>query len=70
MTHSDFGKLQASFALMRDSITILGYFIDKKSKNIPIDEGEHRTVREHSMWLKIFMQKNETESEYDRGNKN
>lgn len=58
MTHSDFGKLHASFAMMRDSITILGYLIDKKRKNIPIDEEEHRIVREHSMWLKIFMQKN------------
>lgn len=58
MTNRDFGKLQASFAIIRDSITILGYLIDKKSKNIPIDGGEHRTVREHSMWLKIFIHEN------------
>lgn len=55
MTNRDFGKLQASFAMMRDSITILGYLIEKKCKNIPIDEEESRIIREHSMWLKIFI---------------
>lgn len=58
MTNRDFGKLQASFAIMRDSIAILGYLIDKKRKNIPIDEEEHRIVREHRMWLKIFIHEN------------
>lgn len=43
---------------MRDSIAILGYLIEKKCKNIPIDEEEHRIVREHRMWLKIFIHEN------------
>lgn len=55
MTNRDFGKLQASFAIMRDSIAILGYLIEKKCKNIPIDEEESRIIKEHSMWLKIFI---------------
>lgn len=58
MTNRDFGKLQASFAIMRDSIAILGYLIEKKCKNIPIDEEESRIIKEHSMWLKIFIHKN------------
>lgn len=58
MNHSDFGKQQASFAIMRDSIAILGYLIDKKRKNIPIDEDDREIIREHSMWLKIFIHEN------------
>lgn len=58
MTNRDFGKLQASFAIMRDSIAILGYLIEKKCKNIPIDEEESRIIKEHSMWLKIFIHEN------------
>lgn len=58
MTNRDFGKLQASFAIMRDSIAILGYLIEKKCKNIPIDEEESRIIKEHSMRLKIFIHKN------------
>ena len=44
MADRDFGKLQASFAIMRDSIAILGYLIDKKRKNIPIDEDDFRSA--------------------------
>lgn len=43
---------------MRDSIAILGYLIDKKRKNIPIDEDDREIIREHSMWLKIFIHEN------------
>lgn len=55
MNHSDFGKLHTSFAIMRDSVTILGYLIDKKRKNIPIDEDDRKIVREHRMLLENFM---------------
>ena len=58
MNHSDFGKLHASIAMMRDSITILGYLIDKKCENNPIDEKDREIIREHSMRLETFMHEN------------
>lgn len=47
MNHDKFGRLQASFAIVRDSITILGYLADKKLKGIPISKEEHDAIREH-----------------------
>lgn len=45
--HKAFGRLQASFAIARDSIAILGYLADKKLKGIPISKEEHDAIREH-----------------------
>lgn len=47
MDNYAFGQFQASFAIMRDSIVILGYLADKKSMGIPISKEEHDTIREH-----------------------
>lgn len=47
MDSYSFGRLQASFAIMRDSIAILGYLADKKLKGIPISKEEHDAIREH-----------------------
>lgn len=47
MDNHAFGRLHRSFAIMRDSIAILGYLADKKLKGIPISKEEHDAIREH-----------------------
>lgn len=56
--HKVFGRLQASFAIVRDSIAILGYLADKKLKGILISKEEHETIREHYEYMKIFIADN------------
>lgn len=51
MDNYSFGKLQASFAIMRDQITILAYLADKKLKGIPISKEEHEIIREHCRYV-------------------
>lgn len=52
MDNDAFGRLQASFAILRDSITILGYLIDKKSKKTPISKEELEVVRDYREYMK------------------
>lgn len=47
MDSCSFGRLQASFGIVRDLIAILGYLADKKSIGIPISKEEHDTIREY-----------------------
>ena len=56
--HKVFGRLQASFAIMRDSIAILGYLADKKLKGIPISKEEQTTIRDYREYMKIFINDN------------
>lgn len=58
MDNYAFGRLQASFAIVRDTIAILGYLADKKSKGIPISKEERETIREHYEYMKIFIANN------------
>lgn len=58
MDSYSFGRLQASFAIVRDSITILGYLADKKLKRIPISKEERETIREHCEYMKVFVANN------------
>lgn len=53
-----FGRLQESFAIVRDSITILGYLADKKLKGIPISKEEQVTIRDYRECMKIFIANN------------
>lgn len=53
-----FGQLQASVAIVRDSIAILGYLADKKLKGIPISKEERETIREQCEYMKIFIANN------------
>lgn len=58
MNHDKFGRLQASFAIVRDSIAILGYLADRKLKEIPISKEEQATVRDYREYMKIFINDN------------
>ena len=58
MDNYAFGRLQASFAIVRDIITILGYLADKKLKGIPISKEEQATVRDYREYMKIFIANN------------
>lgn len=58
MDNYSFGKLQASFAIMRDQITILAYLADKFRKKEPISKEEHEIIREHCEYMKIFINDN------------
>lgn len=58
INHEAFGRLHASFAIIRDSITILGYLADKKLKGIPISKEEQATVRDYREYVKIFINDN------------
>lgn len=49
--HKAFGRLQASFAIMRDQITILAYLADKFRKKEPISKEEHEIIREHCRYV-------------------
>lgn len=51
MDNYSFGKLQASFAIMRDQITILAYLADKFLKKEPISKEEHEIIREHCRYV-------------------
>ena len=55
MDNNAFGRLQASFAIMRDSISILGYLADKKLKGIPISKEEQEIIRDYREYMKIFI---------------
>lgn len=55
MNHDKFGQLQASFAIMRDSIAILGYLVDKKLKGTPISKKEQAIVRDYRGYMKTFI---------------
>lgn len=54
MDNYAFGQLQMSFAIVRDSIAILGYLADKKFKGIPISKEEQATVRDYCEYMKII----------------
>lgn len=58
MDSCSFGRLQASFAIVRDSIAILGYLVDKKSKGTSISKEEQATVRDYREYMKIFINDN------------
>lgn len=58
MDSYSFGRLQASFAIVRDSIPILGYLVNKKLKGIPISKEEQATVRDYREYMKIFINDN------------
>lgn len=58
MNHDKFGRLQASFAIVRDSIAILGYLSNKKLKGIPISKEEQATIRDYREYMKIFINDN------------
>ena len=58
MDNYSFGRLHTSFAIVRDSITILGYLADKKLKGIPIIKEEHETLRDYRESMKIFINDN------------
>lgn len=58
MDNHAFGQLQMLFAIMRDSIAILGYLTDKKLKGAPISKEERETIREHCEYMKIFIANN------------
>lgn len=58
MDNRAFGRLHGSFAIMRDSITILGYLADKKLKGIPISKEEQVTIRDYREYMKIFIADN------------
>lgn len=58
MDNYAFGRLQASFAIMRDLIAILGYLADKKLKGIPISKEEQVTIRDYREYMKIFINDN------------
>lgn len=58
MNNHTFGQFQASFAIVRDIITILGHLADKKLKGIPISKEERETIREHYEYMKIFIANN------------
>lgn len=44
MDSYSFGRLQASFAIMIDQITILGYLVDKYLNKEPISKEEHKII--------------------------
>lgn len=56
--HKVFGRLHATFAIMRDSIAILGYLADKKLKGIPISKEEQATIRDYREYMKTFIADN------------
>lgn len=58
MDNHTFGRLHGLFAIMRDSITILGYLADRKLKGIPISTEEQATVRDYREYMKIFINDN------------
>lgn len=58
MIYDKFGRLQASFTIVRDSIVILGYLADKKFKGITISKKEQATVRDYREYMKIFIANN------------
>ena len=58
MDSYSFGQLQASFAIVRDSIAILGYLADKESERISISKEEYVTIRDHREYMKIFIADN------------
>lgn len=58
MDNHAFGQFQASFAIVRDSITILGYLADKKLKGISISKEGQATVRGYREYIKIFINDN------------
>lgn len=58
MDNHAFGRLHASFAIICDSIAILGYLADKKLKGIPISKEERETIREHREYMKTFIANN------------
>lgn len=58
MDNHAFGRLHGLFAIMRDSIAILGYLADKKLKEVPISKEERETIREQCEYMKIFITNN------------
>lgn len=51
MDSYSFGRLQASFAIMQDQITILAYLADKFRKKESISKEEHEIIREHCRYV-------------------
>lgn len=58
MDNHTFGRLHGLFAIMRDSIPILGYLVNKKLKGIPISKEEQATIRDYREYMKIFINDN------------
>lgn len=58
MDNHTFGRLYGLFAIMRDSIPILGYLVNKKLKGIPISKEEQATIRDYREYMKIFINDN------------